>query len=70
MIGNYVPDAYTPFEVAAGQAGSPHSTKSRFSWIIWNLVRQGDISETYSEVNRAQLAYVSDIEENNKLRTN
>ena len=26
IIGNNVPDAYTPFEGAAGPAGSPHAT--------------------------------------------
>jgi hypothetical protein len=26
MIGNNIPDAYTPFEVATGPTGSPHAT--------------------------------------------
>lgn len=66
MIGNNVPDAYTPFEVATGPTGSPHATKTRLGWIIWNLVRQ-DTPETYVVVNRAQLTAISNIEENDKL---
>jgi hypothetical protein len=39
MIGNNVPDAYTPFELATGPSGSPHATKTRLGWIIWNVLR-------------------------------
>lgn len=62
MIGNDVPDAYTSFEVETG----PHATKTHLGWILWNLVRQ-HVPETYSEVKRAQLSVISDIEQNNKL---
>lgn len=34
MIGNNVPDAFTPFDVATGPSGSPHATKTRLGWIL------------------------------------
>ncbi|VDI57782.1 Hypothetical predicted protein [Mytilus galloprovincialis] len=45
MIGNNVPDAYTPYDIATGPAGSPHATRSRLGWIVWNLIRKDSITE-------------------------
>ncbi|XP_062588283.1 uncharacterized protein LOC134249947 [Saccostrea cucullata] len=39
LIGNNVPDAYTPFELAVGPRGSPHATRTRLGWIPWNIIR-------------------------------
>jgi hypothetical protein len=59
MIGNNVPDAYTPFKVATGPSGSPHSTKTRLGWIVWNLIREHntDISNTSLLTNQAHFSY-------------
>lgn len=51
MIGNNVPDAYAPFELATGPSGSPHATRTRLGWILWNV-----LCDKYSlEVNRVYL---------------
>ena len=34
LIGNNVPDAYTPLEVRTGCPGSPHATRSVLGWIF------------------------------------
>lgn len=39
MIGNNVPDAYTPFDLVTGPHGSPHATRTRLGWIPWNVIR-------------------------------
>ena len=54
-------DAYTPFEISTGPSGSPHATKTRLGWIIWNVIR--DISETDGVVNRAQMMSISSIDD-------
>ena len=41
LIGNNVPDVYTPLEVRTGPIGSPHATLSRLGWIPWNVIRDG-----------------------------
>ncbi|XP_048735788.2 uncharacterized protein LOC125651252 [Ostrea edulis] len=51
MIGNNVPDAYTPPEVLTGPSGSPHATRTKLGWIVWNLLRN---RETH-EVNRVSI---------------
>ncbi|XP_069109596.1 uncharacterized protein [Argopecten irradians] len=51
MLGNNVPDAYTPFEVLIGPSGSPHATRTRLGWIVWNIIRD-DASQL--DVNRAE----------------
>ena len=51
MIGNNVPDAYAPFELETGPSGSPHATRTRLGWILWNV-----LCDKYSlEVNRVYL---------------
>jgi len=51
MIGNNVPDAYAPFEIATGPSGSPHATRTRLGWILWNVLRD----KSSFEVNRVYL---------------
>jgi len=60
MIGNNVPDAYTPFKVVTDLSGSPHSTKTRLGWIVWNLIREQntDISNTSLLTNRAHTSVI------------
>ncbi|CAC5406217.1 unnamed protein product [Mytilus coruscus] len=53
MIGNNVPDAFTPFDVATGPSGSPHATKTRLGWILWNVLRETEGNSF--EVNREHL---------------
>ncbi|XP_062621125.1 uncharacterized protein LOC134282740 [Saccostrea cucullata] len=53
MIGNNVPDAYSPFEVIAGPSGSPHATRTRLGWIVWNVIRE-NASDTF-DVNRVAI---------------
>ncbi|XP_077865856.1 uncharacterized protein LOC144352901, partial [Saccoglossus kowalevskii] len=40
LIGNGVPDAYTPVEILTGPRGSPHAARTMLGWIIWNVVRE------------------------------
>ncbi|XP_064624565.1 uncharacterized protein LOC135486033 [Lineus longissimus] len=42
LIGNGVPDAYTPIKSVTGPQGSPHAVKTRLGWIAWNVVRDGE----------------------------
>ncbi|XP_046577994.1 uncharacterized protein LOC124285766 [Haliotis rubra] len=42
LIGNNVPDAYTPQQVRTGEQGTPHATKTRLGWILWNVVRNSE----------------------------
>ncbi|XP_069129179.1 uncharacterized protein [Argopecten irradians] len=63
MLGNNVPDAYTPFEVLIGPSGSPHATRTRLGWIVWNIIRD-DASQL--DVNRAEVE--SDITLNELVR--
>ena len=39
LIGNNVPQAYTPCEFVTGPEGSPHATKTALGWLIWNVLR-------------------------------
>ncbi|CAG2245419.1 unnamed protein product [Mytilus edulis] len=64
MIGNNVPDAYTPFEVATGPSGSPHATRTRLGWIIWNMIRE--CTGTNKVVNRVEMSAIHE-EEHSRL---
>ncbi|CAC5382830.1 unnamed protein product [Mytilus coruscus] len=64
MIGNNVPDAYTPFEVATGPSGSPHATRTRLGWIIWNMIRE--CTGTNKVVNRVRMSAIHE-EEHSRL---
>ncbi|CAC5378088.1 unnamed protein product [Mytilus coruscus] len=67
MIGNNVPDAYTSYDIATGPTGSPHATRSRLGWIIWNLIRNETNIETNAVVNRAQLTTIKEVQDHNNL---
>jgi hypothetical protein len=45
LIGNNVPDVYSPLEVRTGPRGSPHAVRSVIGWIFWNVIRD-DRSES------------------------
>ncbi|XP_071133077.1 uncharacterized protein [Mytilus edulis] len=64
MIGNNVPDAYTSFEVATGPSGSPHATRTRLGWIIWNMIRE--CTGTNKVVNRVEMSAIHE-EEHSRL---
>ena len=67
LIGNNVPDAYTPLEIRAGPRGSPHATKTLLGWVAWNVIRdQNDMPSMYP-VNRADIISVQTIENLNQL---
>lgn len=53
MIGNNVTDSLTLSDVAAGPSGSPHATKTRLGWILWNVLRETQGNSF--EVNRLDL---------------
>ncbi|XP_033758237.1 uncharacterized protein LOC117340586 [Pecten maximus] len=40
MIGSNVPDAYSPIEILAGPSGSPHATRTKLGWVVWNVLRE------------------------------
>ncbi|KAL5010875.1 hypothetical protein ScPMuIL_013180 [Solemya velum] len=64
MIGNNVPDAFTPFKVVTGPSRSPHATKTRLGWIVWNLTRAGNFSPV---VNRAEAVIIQETENMKQL---
>jgi hypothetical protein len=65
LIGNNVPDAYTPLETRTGPRGSPHAAKTLLGWIAWNVLRTR-ANEAIS-VNRAEVAAIEYHEELYKL---
>ena len=67
MIGNNVPDAFTPFEVATGPPGSPHATRSRLGWIVWNCIRNDSNETTNAVVNRAHIEAINELENGDNL---
>ncbi|XP_071944668.1 uncharacterized protein [Antedon mediterranea] len=70
LIGNNVPDAYTPRQVRTGPAGSPHATQTALGWIAWNVIRN-DGSRSGKEdilaVNKATISAIQEVEDNRKL---
>ena len=48
LIGNNVPDAYTPLEVRTGPIGSPHATKTILGWVAWSVVRSSQKGQSFS----------------------
>ncbi|XP_046339933.2 uncharacterized protein LOC124121032 [Haliotis rufescens] len=39
LIGGNVPDSYAPLEIRTGPDGSPHATRTKLGWILWNVLR-------------------------------
>ena len=67
LIGNNVPDAYSPIEIRTGPSQSPHATKSRLGWIPWNVVRKSQSShDKCYPVHRIDVT-LENIEEDIKL---
>ena len=50
LIGNNVPDAYSPLEIKTGPKGTPHAARSRLGWILWNVVRDLSTDITVNSV--------------------
>ncbi|XP_071948974.1 uncharacterized protein [Antedon mediterranea] len=48
LIGNNVPDAYTPSDIRTGPPSSPHATKTALGWIPWNVIRIGNTTNVNS----------------------
>ncbi|XP_046564520.1 uncharacterized protein LOC124273324 [Haliotis rubra] len=70
LIGGNAPDAYSPFEVKVGPEGSPHATRTRLGWILWNVVRpsrQGEKQHFPSM--RTDIVSVRNIEEISELNS-
>ena len=61
LIGNNVPDAYSPLEVKTGPSGSPHACKTRLGWVVWNLTRIKN--PTNLQVNQAEVTAISQLQE-------
>ncbi|XP_050417786.2 uncharacterized protein LOC126831152, partial [Patella vulgata] len=61
LIGNNVPNAYSPIEVKTGPSDSPHAVLSSLGWIIWNLIR--DSSSLVNTVNRLDVQAVQNFED-------
>lgn len=53
LLGSNVPDAFAPYDVVTGPSGSPHATKTRLGWIVWNVLREGE-TRTH-DVNRVTI---------------
>ena len=64
LIGNNVPDAFTPLEIITGPHGSPHAVHSLLGWIIWNVVRTN--ADNVS-VNKVEIMALQELEELHQL---
>ena len=42
LIGNNVPDAYTPLDLKTGPSGTPHAARTKLGWVVWNVIREGE----------------------------
>ena len=65
LIGNNVPDAYSPIEIRTGPRGTPHAVKTLLGWIPWNVIRSG--TEVNIQVNTADVYIIQQNEELEKL---
>ncbi|XP_014672653.1 PREDICTED: uncharacterized protein LOC106813111 [Priapulus caudatus] len=68
LIGNNVPDAYTPLEIRTGPSGSPHATKTRLGWVVWNVVRGVDVTAVSEHPNRFLVNRVEVIREMDEMK--
>ena len=67
LIGNNVPDAYTPMELKTGPRGSPHAAKTLLGWVAWNIMRNK--VPTSFHVHRADVIAIKDVEEKKVLNS-
>ena len=56
LLGNGIPDAYSPLDTKVGPEGTPYLARTRLGWIAWNIVRPGTSSEITMSVNGADAA--------------
>ena len=66
LIGNNVPDAYTPLSVRTGPPNSPHATLTSLGWVVWNVIREVNTGQPLT-VNRADVLAISQGEELKQL---
>ena len=45
LIGNNIPDVYTPLEIKTGPRGRPYATKTLLGWVICSLQRYSSSSQ-------------------------
>ncbi|XP_077982843.1 uncharacterized protein LOC144437710 [Glandiceps talaboti] len=64
LIGNNVPDAYTPKIIKTGPRGSPYAAKTAIGWILWNVIRDKEDLHSNLAVNRVD---VTVLEESRQL---
>ncbi|XP_064629277.1 uncharacterized protein LOC135488566 [Lineus longissimus] len=73
LIGNNVPDAYTPLELKTGLRGTPHAARTAIGWIVWNLVRENKWEnmkwDHHRTVNRAEVSAIEEAESLQRLDT-
>jgi hypothetical protein len=70
LIGNGVPDAYSPLQSLTGPPGSPHAVRTRLGWITWNVVRGTSNCiniEMRHLVNQAEVTAVGELEDLERL---
>ena len=65
LIGNNVPDVYTPLELRTGDRGTPHATRSMIGWILWNVMRQ--VGGNTPTVNRVEVIAIQERQELSQL---
>ena len=68
LLGNNIPDAYSPLEVSVGPEDSPHATRSRLGWIVWNVIRPSTEPSNLIS-NRADVIAIEGIEEHRSLQS-
>lgn len=67
LIGNNVPDAYSPIEVVRGPRGTPHVVKTLLGFVPWNVIRECDTDTTQYSVNRTAISDFQAIEDISQL---
>ena len=65
LLGNNIPDAYTPLEVRVGPTGTPYASLTRLGWIVWNVIRYSGSS--HSICHRADVQVIQTFEESRDL---
>jgi hypothetical protein len=65
LIGNNIPDAYTPLELRTGPRGSPHAARTVLGWVVWSVIRE--TKSLNMEVNRAEVIGIQEAEELRQL---
>ncbi|XP_046564200.1 uncharacterized protein LOC124273030 [Haliotis rubra] len=63
LIGNNMPDAYTPMMVKTGPQGIPHATRTLLGWVVWNVVRStAESKDIRFPVFRTEVAALEEVE--------